>query len=175
MLIRLLESIRSNAIAYLALGISLLALSGGAYAAFTLPANSVGARQIRSGAVGARQIHNGSIDPVKLDHALIGGTIRHWARVNPQGQIVASSGNARELIQPPSVGRYEIAWGHDVFSPQRCTVIATPLADLPTGELTGLLVTWPPAPISTGTQVQVAASNAQGTAVNLAFSMAVIC
>ncbi len=175
MLIRLLESLRSNAIAYLALGISLLALSGGAYAAFTLPANSVGTRQIRSGAVGAKQIRNGSIAPVKLNHGVIGGTIRHWAEINAHGQVIASSGDARELMQPPSVGSYLITWGHDRFSPKRCAVIATPFADLPDAALTGLLVTFPPTPGSTGTNVQVAAMNTQGALVNLGFSIAVIC
>lgn len=130
MLIRLLESLRSNVIGYLALGISLLALSGGAYAAFTLPANSVGGRQIRSGAVGARQIHNGSVSPVKLNHSMIGGSIRHWAQINSQGQVVSSSGGAFNEGPLNSGGRYLIGWGHDTFSPDRCAVIATVSASL---------------------------------------------
>ncbi|MBV9006347.1 MAG: hypothetical protein JOZ98_15145 [Solirubrobacterales bacterium] len=175
MLIRVLESLRSNAIAYLALVTSLLALSGGAYAAFTLPANSVGTRQIRDGAVGAKQIRNDSIAPVKLNHSVIGGTIRHWAEINAHGQVIASSGDAHELMQPSSVGNYLIRWGHDRFASQRCAVIATPVADLPGGELSGLLVTFPPGPGATGTTVQVAAMNTQGALVNLGFSIAVIC
>ena len=86
MFIRLLGHARSNVVAYLALVLAGLALAGGAYAALSLPAGSVGARQIR----------NHSIGPVKLDPRAIGGFVRHWARVDATGTIVASSSRAND-------------------------------------------------------------------------------
>lgn len=64
MQLRVIDHLRSNVVAYLALCCSMLALSGGAYAAIVLPANSVGARQIRKG----------SITPSKFNRTTIGGS-----------------------------------------------------------------------------------------------------
>lgn len=47
-----------------------IALGGGAYAAITLPANSVGPAQIRAGAVGSRDIQHGAIQPDDLSQTL---------------------------------------------------------------------------------------------------------
>lgn len=76
---RALAHLRSNAIAYAAL---FVALGGTSYAALNLPANSVGTRQLKAGAV----------TPAKLDHKLIGGSVRAWAYVNAAGHEVAGSG-----------------------------------------------------------------------------------
>jgi hypothetical protein len=76
---RLLTSARRNAIAYLAL---FVALGGTSYAALSLPAGSVGTRQLR----------NGAVTPRKLDPRLIGGTVRAWARVSAAGHEVSGSG-----------------------------------------------------------------------------------
>jgi len=121
MIIRLLEHARSNAVAYAALCLSALALAGGAYAAILLPANSVGARQIR----------NHSIDPVKWDPRTIGGSVRHWAQVTAQGKIVSASSHAKIAAGNPALGAYLITWS-DTFS-NRCVAIATVL-----GPVTGL-------------------------------------
>jgi hypothetical protein len=114
MIIRLLDHARSNAIAYTALFLSTLALAGGAYAAVSLPANSVGARQIR----------NHSIDPVKFNPSTIGGSVRHWAQVNAKGKIVSSSSRAQDSGVPRD-GDYLITWS-DTF-PNRCTPVVTVL------------------------------------------------
>lgn len=166
MLIRLLAHLRSNVIAYLALCISLLGLAGGAYAAITLPANSVGARQIR----------NGSIAPVKLDHRLIGASIRAWAQVSAQGHVLSSSGGARELVQPGGThGKYLIAWGHRKF-PKQCTLIATAggwlssSAPFASAYATAYAATNPQ-----GTDVMVQTTNAEQQQANEPFSVAVIC
>ncbi len=84
-MIRLLNHARSNAIAYLALAVSMLALAGGAYAAISLPPGSVGARQLR----------NGAVQPAKLDHSSISGYVRHWAEIRVPGKIIASSPGGR--------------------------------------------------------------------------------
>ena len=110
---RIINHVRSNVIAYLALCCSLLALAGGAYAAVKLPANSVGARQIR----------NNSITPPKFNHDAIGGTILHWAQVDASGRIVSGSRGARELFPLNDQGAFEVAWGDTI--PQRCTVVTT--------------------------------------------------
>jgi len=112
---RVVEHLRSNAIAYLALGVGLLGLGSGAYAAVVLPANSVGARQIRKG----------SITPAKFNHAAIGGTILHWAQVDAPGDIVSGSRGAHESFPLNDNASYGITWGDTV--PHRCTVIATVL------------------------------------------------
>jgi len=115
MFIRLLGHVRANTVAYLALILAALALAGGAYAALAVPANSVGASQIR----------NHSIGPVKLDPRAIGGSVRHWARVDATGKIVASSSRANGSAGTPSEGVYLITWS-DSFS-NRCAAIATVL------------------------------------------------
>ncbi len=112
MIARLLEHVRSNVIAYLALILSLLALSGGAYAAWIVPPHSVGALQIRNHSVGA----------AKLDPQTIGGSIRHWAQVAAPGNIVSSSSRAHDTGIPRD-GDYLINWS-DTFS-SRCVPIAT--------------------------------------------------
>ena len=50
---RTLDYLRRNALAALALVCSLLALAGASYAAFSLPANSVGRAQIKNHSIGS--------------------------------------------------------------------------------------------------------------------------
>lgn len=57
-----------------------LALGGGAYAAATLPANSVGPRQIKKSAVERGKIKNNAVDASKvLDNSLTGADIKESA------------------------------------------------------------------------------------------------
>ena len=65
-MLKTLTFIRHNAISLTAL---FVALGGTSYAAFSLPAGSVGTKQLRNGAVTARKIANGSITPSKLERA----------------------------------------------------------------------------------------------------------
>ena len=74
---RVLNHLRSNVVAYVAL---FVALGGTSYAAISLPAGSVGNRQLK----------NHSITPVKLDRGSIAGYVRDWAEIDPSGQLVAS-------------------------------------------------------------------------------------
>jgi hypothetical protein len=54
-----------------------LALGGGAYAAATLPANSVGAKQIKKGAVERAEIKSNAVDGSKVrDNALTGDDVK---------------------------------------------------------------------------------------------------
>lgn len=59
---RILTHLKSNAVAYIAL---FVALGGTSYAAFSLPA----------GSVGGRQLQNRAIDPIKLNPTTIGASI----------------------------------------------------------------------------------------------------
>ena len=104
---RLLNHIRGNAIAYLAL---FVALGGTGYAAVNLPANSVGNRQIR----------NGAITPVKLDRQLVSGSVRAWAEVSATGRVLAGEGSPSVVVQKGqgSTGHYTVSW--KVASLKRC-------------------------------------------------------
>ena len=66
MLNRVVQHIRSNVVAYVAL---FVALGGTSYAALKLPANSVGTKQIK----------NHSITPIKLDPSKTAAVVRFWA------------------------------------------------------------------------------------------------
>jgi hypothetical protein len=89
---RVLRHLRSQAVAYVAL---FVALGGTGYAAVSLPAHSVGSRQLRTGAVGTSQLKNHSVAPIKLASGSIAGYVRDYAQVNGQGQLVASRPGAR--------------------------------------------------------------------------------
>ena len=113
---RAIEFFRHHAIASAALACSLLALAGASYADLVPPANSVGERQIK----------NNSIDPIKLNRQLIGGYIRHWAEVDAQGNVVATSGPVR-VTHPAFPSGFIFRW-KDVtparFQP-KCTAMTT--------------------------------------------------
>jgi hypothetical protein len=161
MIARLLEHVRSNTIAYLALILSILALSGGAYAAWIVPPHSVGARQIRNHSVGA----------AKLDPRTIGGAIRHWAQVAAAGNIVSSSSRASDTGIPRD-GDYLINWS-DTFS-SRCIPIATVLG---TAALLAPAAGFANARIVSGrpTRVWVSTYNPQAVPTPEPFSVAVMC
>ncbi|MBV9713881.1 MAG: hypothetical protein JOZ64_00760 [Solirubrobacterales bacterium] len=95
---RILRHIRANAIAYLAL---FVALGGTGYAAYSLPAASVGERQLK----------NHSIDPVKFDPKFIAGTVRAWAVVASNGRVVAGGGGPKVSADAPYPGAFEVRWG----------------------------------------------------------------
>ena len=84
-MLKTLTYIRHNAIALLAL---FVALGGTSYAALSLPAGSVGTKQLR----------NHSITPIKLDPGSIGGYVRFSARVSAGGRLIASSPRAKVLV-----------------------------------------------------------------------------
>ena len=105
---RILHHVGDNAIAYLAL---FVALGGTSYAAYSLPANSVGQAQIR----------NHAIDPVKFDTRSINGSVRAWAIVGSAGRVIAGGGKPK--VGPPSTpGSYEIRWGTKF--PRNCATTA---------------------------------------------------
>lgn len=84
---RILTHARNNLVGYIAL---FVAMGGTGYAAASLPAHSVGTRQLRRGAVGTNQLKNHSVTPIKLARNSIAGYVRDYAQVNGQGVLVAS-------------------------------------------------------------------------------------
>lgn len=95
---RILQHARHNAIAYLALFIS---IGGTSYAAVTLPANSVGTRQLR----------NHSITPIKFDRRSVGAYVRAWAVIGPNGRIIdARPAGARVVAWDPGFDVGSIRW-----------------------------------------------------------------
>lgn len=109
---RLVILARHNAIALAAL---FVALGGTSYAAISLPANSVGTRQIKG--------H--SISPNKFQRNSIAGYVRDWARISGAGTVTASRPRAHTVRWnsngPGSGGT--ITWGRQM--PSSCFALAT--------------------------------------------------
>ena len=159
-MLKTLTFIRHNAIALAAL---FVALGGTSYAAFSLPAGSVGSKQLRNGAVTAKKIANGSITPSKLDARTLGGSIRHWARVSQTGQVLSGSG-----------AEYTVSWGTEFSS--RCGVLISPAAvpgTAPIADSTGVGIN-DPGPGKGKTLVYVWTYNS-GSPTPAPFYIAVVC
>lgn len=106
-------------IGYLAL---FVALGGTSYAAISLPAGSVGTRQLHNGAVTSRKLANGSVGAKKLDGGTIKGYVAFWAQVEADGQVNDSSPHA--FVQTsPGHGLYTVSW-HRLI-PRRCFALVT--------------------------------------------------
>jgi len=120
---RALNYIGDHAIAIVALVCSILALAASSYAAFSLPA----------GSVGAAQIQNHVITPVKLNSNFIAGSIRAWVilRWGGSGKLVVRGASSRVRVTTGSTGE-GIVWPHQQFSP-RCADSATPQVNLNPG------------------------------------------
>ncbi len=106
---RFLHHLRSNLVAYLAL---FVALGGTSYAAFRLPAGSVGTRQLK----------NYSISPIKFARSQIAGYVRDWATVDTAGQVAASRPHAHLVRWNEQPGHHRpgglISWGQPI--PRSC-------------------------------------------------------
>jgi hypothetical protein len=116
---RVFHHFKSNVVAYLAL---FVALGGTSYAAFRLPAGSVGNRALK----------NHSVSAVKLDRGSIAGYVRDWAKIDSLGRIVASRPHAVVIgwrTSGPSPGGL-IQWAKPI--PANCFALAT------TGVIPGL-------------------------------------
>ena len=113
MMNRVVQHIRSNVVAYVAL---FVALGGTSYAALKLPANSVGTKQIK----------NHSITPIKLDPSKTGAVVRFWAVIGASGsgeQVVASHPKARVTHWDPGLGAGTVSW-QQPFA-RNCFALAT--------------------------------------------------
>lgn len=169
---RILHHLRSNLIAYLAL---FVALGGTSYAAASLPAGSVGTRQLR----------NHSITPIKFG-AGIGGTVRAWAIVSAKAKLIA--GNPRPKVGNDAYGpgSYTLIWPHRL--PRRCATIASidgrssktesvPVSGVASQPVTaGYASQVGTRPYTKGTSISFLITlNQDGQVTPLAFDVAVIC
>jgi hypothetical protein len=116
---RTLAYLRHHALAALALVCSLLSLAGASYAAFSLPAGSVGGRELRNRAVTA----------AKLNPTSIAASIRAWADLTWSGtwRVKASSGDIH--VTTASIGEV-VSWRHTRF-PASCMASVTPTVNFP--------------------------------------------
>lgn len=112
--------IRHNAIALAAL---FIALGGTSYAAFSLPAGSVGTRQLRNGAVTGRKLARGAVTAASLNSKTLAGHIALWAQILADGQVVSSSPRAA-VVRYAVSGTERITWSRTVS--QRCIALANP-------------------------------------------------
>ena len=94
---RFLDHVRANVVGYLALFIAL----GGTSYALTVPAGSVGTRQLK----------NHSVTPIKLDKGKIAGYVRAWAVIQGGTQVVASRPRATVVSWDPSFAAGVVSWG----------------------------------------------------------------
>src|SRR5436309_5095331 len=95
---RIVRHLRADVIAYAAL---FVALGGTSYAAFGVPANSVGTRQIR----------NHSITPIKLDPGKIAASVRAWAVIQDGTKVIAARPRARVISWDPAFAAGVVSWG----------------------------------------------------------------
>ena len=167
---RILNHARGNLVAYIAL---FVALGGTSYAAISLPAGSVGTRQLRNGAVTTNKIGNGSITPAKLAGGSIGGTVRHWAFVNQDGTLIGGSRGTRVSLGP-SGSPYYVSWG-DRFSHSCAVLASSPGSEgqAPIANSLGIHVNEPTGPH--GATVVWVWPYSGGTYVNARFYVTVIC
>src|SRR5437762_3700489 len=121
---RVITHLRHNVIGYLAL---FVALGGTSYAAFSLPRNSVGSRQLRNGAVTNHKLANGAVGARKLDGKSIAGYVAFWAQVGADGTVADSSPKAT-VHESPTGGVYVVSWGKEI-SP-RCLALVSATTDV---------------------------------------------
>ena len=147
---RVIEHVRRNTVAYLAL---FVALGGTSYAALNLP--------------------NHSIAPVKLNPRLIGGYVRAWASVRADGRVVASGGGVRVLVDRfVGPGHYIINWRPRPTSP--CESVGN--VALSQGALVpGYLITQAGGSKARGEQSVVQTYNAAGQPAALGFTVELVC
>jgi hypothetical protein len=118
---RLLAHMRGQAVAYLAL---FVALGGTSYAALSLPANSVGTKQIRSGAVTSKKLARGAVTAAELDPKSIAGHIADWAQISAGGNVTSSRPKATVTMSDPSRGLYRLSWKRSIA--RGCIAMANP-------------------------------------------------
>jgi hypothetical protein len=156
---RYLRGIRPSPATIIASLALLVALAGTGYAAITLPANSVGARQLQNNAVTTSKVKNHSLLGIDFATGQVprgprgftgppgppgaagargptgpagpsGTAASRWALVRPDGVVVASSTPAPVVVQS-SPGQYYLNWGSAVTG--HALVVSAAYRDADTG------------------------------------------
>jgi hypothetical protein len=118
---QILAHVRTNAVAYLAL---FVALGGTSYAALSVPANSVGTKQLRNGAVTSRKLAKHAVSAANLDPKSIAGHIADWAQIRADGHVVSSAPKASVFVRDPTRGLFQVSWHQSI--PSGCMATANP-------------------------------------------------
>jgi hypothetical protein len=164
---RIARYLATHALATTALIFSLLALAGGSYAAFTISGS---------------QIQNHTIDPVKLNPRFIAGNARAWARVRPNGHLIAWGGGPRSIEQTNGV--YVIDWktavgGHCVTTATVDASSSTPTERVSTPQESASFVAGYASAATTShgrvRSTLVETFNQNGQATPLGFDVVVVC
>jgi hypothetical protein len=164
---RILNHIRANAVAYLAL---FVALGGTSYAAVNLPAGSVRTKQLHNGAVTNRKLARHAVRAANLDPKSIAGHVADWARISASGQVLSSSPQATVTLKGPASGIYQISWHRPI--PDSCIGIANP-ANGPQAPVTAN--TFGPDGQGSATFLGVETFGSTGANVPESFNVVVIC
>src|SRR5579871_3064868 len=98
---RLFVHIKNHSVGYVAL---FVALGGTSYAAISLPAGSVGTRQLRNGAVTSSKLSRGAVTARALDPKSIAGHVAEWAQIAADGHVTSSSPRATVVVTNPGRG-----------------------------------------------------------------------
>jgi hypothetical protein len=110
-----LAYLRHHALAALALVCSLLSLAGASYAAFSLPAGSVGTRELKNRAVTA----------AKLNPTSVAASIRAWANLRWNGAWLVQASTSDIRVTTVAGGEV-VNWRHTRF-PRDCMASVTPI------------------------------------------------
>jgi hypothetical protein len=116
-----LAYLRQNILALLAL---FVALGGSSYAALSLPADSVGTRQLRNGAVTSRKLAKHAVSAANLDPKSIAGHIADWAQIRADGHVTSSNPKASVSLTDPTRGLFRVSWHRSI--PSGCIAVANP-------------------------------------------------
>ncbi len=154
---KILAYARSNIVAIIAILALFISLGGTSYAAFSLPAGSVGARQLRDHSIG----------PVKLDRRFTGAVVRNWALVDGHGHVLASS-RPRPRTVGFGFGNGQVIFGRPQRNGIRCFALGS-IADNTTPGAGASFV------LSQNTDVEVQTNNAAGMPAPAMTTVAVLC
>jgi hypothetical protein len=147
---RLTTHLRRNLVAYIAL---FVALGGTSYAAVT--------------------VADHSLVPAKFNAKYMGGYVRAWARINANGQVLASGGGVRaqlDRLNPP--GFYIVNWRPQPTT--NCTTIGS--VSPGTGLVSpGYLITGAFHSKGLGEQSVVQTYGGQGQGADLPFNVELLC
>ena len=167
MLTKIINHIRGQYLGVLAL---FIALGGTSYAAISLPAGSVGTRQLRNGSVTASKLARGAVSPPKLSSA-IAGHIAMWAQIRADGSVVSSSPHATVLpFATPGLER--VTWPRSVSL--RCIAIAN-AANVGPATAAGSANPTGPYPRKKSTSWVISTFNGGGLLASEPVNVAVIC
>ena len=145
---RLVNHLRHNVVAYIAL---FVALGGTSYAAVS--------------------VANHSIVPQKFNGRYIGGYVRAWASVRADGRLIASGGGVHAGLDPFISGHYVITWRPKPRS--RCSSVGN--VGIQNALSPGYLIMQSIVDRTRGQQTVVQTYNAQGRPTDLPFTVALVC